>query len=99
MRYELRRIEIWPVVKIVFILSLFLGFSLSEEALYGGRQYSGAVVAVVFVVMCTILIPIIYTVFSVIFVALYNLVASWFGGFRVEFQSIDDQDGDHSPVG
>jgi len=26
MKYELKRIEIWPIVKIVFILSLLLGF-------------------------------------------------------------------------
>ncbi|MBN1560955.1 DUF3566 domain-containing protein [candidate division KSB1 bacterium] len=26
MKYELRRIDIWPIVKIVFILSLLLGF-------------------------------------------------------------------------
>ncbi|MBN1479818.1 DUF3566 domain-containing protein [candidate division KSB1 bacterium] len=34
MKYEIRRIEIWPVIKIVFILSLFLGFLIG--LLYGG---------------------------------------------------------------
>jgi zona occludens toxin (predicted ATPase) len=29
MRYELKRIEIWSAVKIIFIISLFLGFFIS----------------------------------------------------------------------
>jgi len=29
MRYELQRIEIWSVIKIIFIISLFLGFLIS----------------------------------------------------------------------
>lgn len=29
MRYELQRIEIWSVIKIIFIVSLFLGFMIS----------------------------------------------------------------------
>ena len=34
MKYELKRIDIWPVVKIVFILSLLLGFFIG--ILYAG---------------------------------------------------------------
>ena len=34
MKYELGRIEIWPIVKIVFILSLLLGFFIG--VLYAG---------------------------------------------------------------
>ncbi len=34
MKYELRRIDIWPIVKIVFILSLLLGFFIG--LLYAG---------------------------------------------------------------
>ena len=34
MRYELKRIEIWSVVKIVFVISLFIGFLIS--LLYAG---------------------------------------------------------------
>lgn len=29
MRYELKRIEIWSVIKIIFIVSLFIGFLIS----------------------------------------------------------------------
>ncbi len=34
MRYELKRIEIWSVVKIIFVISLFIGFLIS--LLYAG---------------------------------------------------------------
>lgn len=34
MKYELQRIEIWPVIKIVFILSLLIGFFIG--LLYAG---------------------------------------------------------------
>jgi hypothetical protein len=34
MKYELKRIEIWPVLKIVFVLSLLLGFFIG--LLYAG---------------------------------------------------------------
>ena len=34
MKYELKRIDIWPVVKVVFILSLLLGFFIG--ILYAG---------------------------------------------------------------
>ena len=34
MRYELKRIAIWSVIKIIFIISLFLGFVIS--AFYAG---------------------------------------------------------------
>ena len=115
MRYELRRIEIWPVAKIVFILSLLLGFfigilygglfalisaiSPSEEMMNYGPDMSLGALAVIVILFCSTLIPISYTIFSVIFVALYNLIAAWIGGFRVEFQSIDDSIKQKAPVG
>ncbi len=69
MRYELRRIEIWPVAKIVFILSLLLGFfigvlyaglfavisviSSSEEIAFGEPDVSTGAVAVLIVLVFT----------------------------------------------
>jgi len=115
MRYELRRIEIWPVAKIVFILSLFLGvfigilyggvFALiaaisptEEFMLEGGAMPLGGLVIIV-IIAFSIFIPILYTVFSVIFVVLYNLIAGWVGGFRVEFKQIRESMDSNFPAG
>ncbi len=115
MRYELRRIELWPVAKIVFILSLPLGFfigvlyaglfalisvfSQSEDIVFNEPDISTGALSVFIVLIFTFLIPVIYTVFSVVFVALYNLIASWSGGFRVEFEDVDGDTEEKLPVG
>ena len=115
MRYELKRIEIWPVAKIVFILSLLFGFfigviyggvfmlitavSPSDDMLPSGFDMSLGGLTIIFILFFSIFIPIFYTLFSVIFIALYNLIAAWLGGFRVEFERINEATNNESPVG
>ena len=43
MKYELKRIEVWPVVKIIFVISLFLGFFIS--LLYAGLFFIAGVIS------------------------------------------------------
>ena len=105
MKYELKRIDIWPIVKIVFIFSLLFGFFIGvlyagmfllldlfanlAEAGYEEMGSLGSGFAVIILLACTAGVTIVHTVGAVIVVVLYNLLAGAIGGLRFDLQTIE----------
>jgi len=101
MELEIRRIDLWSVIKIAFILYLILGlfFGLLYAAFLGfvGRflealgleEFSSPLgplsgIALIFIAgFIAFFVATFYTILTVMVVGLYNGVARWTGGIKV----------------
>ena len=107
MHYELRQIEIWPVVKVAFFVCAILGFfpgivvslflwvfsNLLRNVMPGEMgDLSGFPPAML--MMGAILAPIygaIGAVFAGIAAALYNFLARWIGGVQLSLKAVQEE--------
>ncbi|HHM23805.1 MAG TPA: hypothetical protein ENJ23_02040 [Bacteroidetes bacterium] len=97
---ELKKLDVWSVIKIAFLLSLTLGlvigffyFSLLSligqiAGTLGGEEMQlenfGAGMGLFIAIFIAIFTALFYTLVSAILAVLYNLFASWAGGIRVK---------------
>lgn len=87
---QLIRISILQSSKILTVLYILMGFLYTligiPMLIFGGQQLH--IMGIVYICM-PILMGVLGFVFFVIFAAIYNLLASWLGGFEVEVKDID----------
>ncbi len=105
MRYELKRIEIWPAIRIIFIISLILGFFLglfyaflfsligkaAEPFAEFGTEFTdmGVAGSIAVIIVVMFFLTTVNLMVGALFIAIYNLLASAFGGFVVEWEARD----------
>jgi len=96
--FELKRVDVWSVVKIVFFLDAVIGllvgffytfvFSLIGGFLSGERAlpmmgFFSGVVGFFMSFVLAIFYAVLGAVFTAILAGLYNLLAGWLGGFKL----------------
>jgi len=90
MKKQLTRISILQSSKIMTAMYVLMGFIYTligiPMILLGNLQFR--IMGIIYL-FGPILFGILGFVFFVIFAALYNLLAKWFGGFEVEIKSVD----------
>lgn len=105
MEYELKRINVWPVIKIVFLISFFLGAiigifytliiaivgnliqQLTGEGLDFFFEMPGGITLFFIILFFATFTSLINSILSSIFIGIYNLMAHWIGGFRVDLDT------------
>jgi len=89
MNKQLNRISILQSSKIITILYVLMGFIYvaigTPMLLFGNEKLK--ILAIIYILM-PIMMGIFGFVFFVIFAAIYNLLAKWFGGIEVEVKDI-----------
>ncbi|MCD6335084.1 MAG: DUF3566 domain-containing protein [Candidatus Latescibacteria bacterium] len=109
MHYELRHIEIWPVVKIAFFVCAILGFFPGIAVSLFLWVFSNLIGTIMpgeigdlsgfppaMLMMGVILSPLygaIGAVFAGIAAALYNLLARWIGGVELNMKAVPEKEG------
>ena len=102
MDYEIKRIRIWSAVKVGFVIWGALGFLLglymalmmpvmmkllgAIAPLGDGAEMIGPAAFIVFPAVYALMGAVGGTIFTLIFVALYNLMASLLGGIEIELK-------------
>jgi len=99
---ELKKIDIWSLAKIVFLISLFIGFI--SSLLYAGLFFfmisivsalagepasavaPAGAMVLVIVFFGTVTLALFYTAIAILLAVLYNVIARWAGGIRFEFE-------------
>ena len=107
MKYEISKIDILSVVKIIFIVSLFIGaaigifqaFILSFfRALIAeigasdieiGVQSIGVLKPFFMIISTTLFVAFFNSFIAAVVVLVYNLLAQWLGGIKVDLDSTD----------
>jgi hypothetical protein len=90
MKRQLIRISILQSSKILTVLNVLLGFIYSLIGIlmiiFGGKQLQ--IIGIIYLFM-PVIMGILGFVFFAVFAALYNLLATWLGGFEIEIKAID----------
>lgn len=99
MEFELKTINIWSVVKIVFVISLAIGAligifnafiftfinSIFQNTYIDELNITYSSISIFYMIMFfAISISLFHSVLSIIFIGCYNLISNWIGGIKFD---------------
>ncbi|MBI2109728.1 DUF3566 domain-containing protein [Candidatus Woesearchaeota archaeon] len=90
---EIKKLEMWSISKIFGIFGFVLGLLSGLVAYFGAKYFDmsgmmpqGMMINAQVIFAAPILNAVVYFLFGIVFVLVYNFVAPRIGGFKVEFK-------------
>ena len=110
MEYEIRRINTWSVIKIVFLVSFFIGALIgifyalilsfinnliqqfAVDEIEQGLRSLNVLTPFFLILFFAIFTSISNSIISAIFIGIYNFMAQWIGGIKIDIKPFSDTD-------